>query len=209
MPPLTGIPPHPTRAPGGCPNRAAPGVHHIVLHVVFQEPPGEKASGSAGRGEEPAGGVGAAAAAASSGGHAQKKRQPNRQWLVTNGFLVHNENRNSLDAHCSLHPETANGCKVDRTLRPFKSARSCGTLAQGRPAGFLLRWLELGSEVDAETHHRMCFPKKRTQSDTDLLSQAARADCRRRAVASGSFDGMFKLERSPRRGEEQEPEGTV
>ena len=70
---------------------------------------------------------------------------------VPGGYLVWSEAKQTLDAHCRAPGHV--DCKVDRSLKPSRGARSSD---QGRPAGRHMAWLQLGLDTtivaDKEAH---------------------------------------------------------
>ena len=100
------------------------------------------------------------------------------------GFILLNEKGQSLDAHCRTC-----GLRVNRKYLPFSRAKSFKTLAQGRPMGLLLFFLEADCTGDP-ADHKVALTR---------ATHARRIDARRRALASARgrrrFAHFFGLER--------------
>lgn len=109
------------------------------------------------------------------------------------GFLVHNHNANSLDAHCPRHPQ----CRTNRSLGDRASRPSLG-----RPVGQLTAWL-LGAEMYAsKAEHKAAL-----RDEIRTCSLRARQNAREWASGLEGFDQVLALERPQRPGEYAEPVG--
>jgi hypothetical protein len=137
-----------------------------------------------------------------------KPRFGNPSWEVPGGYIVFNVAASSLDAHCDCrrHFVPGNPCRANRKALEKPGAKSPHTLAQGRPLGFLLRWLAIGmARPLQENHHNSSVRKLRTEQDVDDLSYDKRCEARVWAKGQPALAGLFKLERKPRAGETEEP----
>jgi hypothetical protein len=125
----------------------------------------------------------------------------NPHWQFDGGYLVHDVGRKSLDAHCEnpAHDFPGNPCRRNRTLEPGK------TSARGRPLGLLCRWLEAAHKLTAEEHCDMLVLKRQTAEDRAFLAWDHRNASRLQAVAT--YPVLATLERKPRDGEREEPDG--
>lgn len=124
---------------------------------------------------------------------------------VVVGQLLFNQNANQLDAHCSLahHAHCTRKCAIGRTVLAGNK------LAQGRPLGFLVCWLLLGSDHDSRDSHFACrlgrgphapaFDHTCRQTARDLIE--SQPDWLDWLVATGC------QERIPNPGEPREPLG--
>ena len=136
-------------------------------------------------------------------------RHDNPRWKVPGGYIVHNVQRDSLDAHCerACHYVPTNPCRVNRTYCGDYLGRPT---ARGRPLGFLLAWLEVGCDPDCKSrdaHSRVADARRRTPDDEALMSKERRLAARQKALDTGRYTAMFDLERPCRDGEGLEPDG--
>ncbi len=134
-------------------------------------------------------------------------RGSNPYWEVPGGHIVYQVAQGSLDAHCGCddHVIPSNACRTNRKSSHFVGAKSAHTLAQGRPIGYLLVWLQLGATVDRLDHDRMSNRKLRTKADCELLSWERRSKARAWAMQQPHLADLLKKERGCRDGEPDEP----
>ena len=92
--------------------------------------------------------------------------------------IILNESGTSLDAHCELC-----GCAVNRNFTPFPKAKSMKTMAQGRPMGLLLAFLNIPCTGCGVAHREGL-----TSLDYDVRWKA-------RQDAAGLYTELFQAER--------------
>ena len=105
---------------------------------------------------------------------------------VGTGLILVNAAGRSLDGHCTICR-----CAVNRKYLPFRNARSARTLAQGRPMGLLLAFLQQPCSGNPEDH-RAWIP---------LLSHGERLAAREAAMAAGLAPDLFVREREENDGD--------
>jgi hypothetical protein len=131
---------------------------------------------------------------------------PNPTWDCKGGYIRHDVDRLSLDAHCTnpLHADATNPCRLNRKRRGHGSGRQT---AQGRPLGTEFLWLELGDTVPTrEQHVNMLKPRAQTPDDVEAFSFENRLGARLLNAARPELKDLFILERDPWLGEGDEPE---
>jgi hypothetical protein len=128
----------------------------------------------------------------------------NPSWKVSNGFIVWDVGRESLDAHCDLlaHVNRKNPCRLNRKHRDMPGR----VTAQGRPLGMELCWLEMASEYPTRELHCNAFKKtEQTPEDVERLDYPHRLDARLRHKDDPLLADLFGIERGKHLGEGEEP----
>lgn len=104
------------------------------------------------------------------------------RFVVGCGYIVKNESGHSLDGHCQV-------CKaaVNKKFTPFPRAKAMHKVAQGRPLGLLLAWLELSCPGDMSSHREAL----------ESLDFEQRLAARQRHEVDPDAAELFAAERAP------------
>jgi hypothetical protein len=130
------------------------------------------------------------------------------------GYILYNENSQSLDAHCARHGTRV--CKADRTVVGHDGVgrMTPSRSAAGRPLGFLIAWLCLSYVSDAGQDGLLIHRsgKKCTPAVFNCLKRgdsAERLSARAYAQTTPHLALLLTKERPPRPNEPLEPLGPI
>lgn len=107
-----------------------------------------------------------------------------------------------LTAHCNL-PAHGRLCRLRRTVKP-----SDRNVAQGRPAGWLLAWLQCAEDFSDQTGHQQAGARVASQRVPAALAHDKRSQARTWLASQPELSAAFeRLERASRGTDDWEPEG--
>ena len=125
------------------------------------------------------------------------------------GFVLYNENAQTLDCHCARH-----GCRVGRSAVPWDDSKGGSwtalRTAKGRPLGFLISWLFLESDKwpDGEAGRDGHFKASRDKDQNIMRGDSVeRTSARKYVEEADHLEAMRSEERRPWHGEGIEPLG--
>ena len=130
------------------------------------------------------------------------------------GYMLINANASQIDAHCTLHGST---CRVGRSFLAAPEEAGVNPtpmrLAKGRPLGFLVAWLFLGTRWEGGAADRdLHFGASKCSGEWNFLKSGAcreRQEGRAYAQHAPELAPCREKERPPRAGEGLEPVGKI